>query len=123
MTAPLQAKAFDSGAEARLALRRLEEGLARVIHGKAEVVRLALAATSLVIATQNPLAHFGTHPLPESPIHTFMLRLRMGYPDPRAERRVVTAPAEHDAVEEMPALVELGDVIACQQAAARVRVD
>ncbi|HEX2569691.1 MAG TPA: MoxR family ATPase [Polyangia bacterium] len=76
----------------------------------------------LVIATQNPLEHFGTYPLPESQMDRFLLRLRMGYPDPAAERRVVTALGE-DAVAELEPVVELGDVLAIQAAASRVRVD
>jgi MoxR-like ATPase len=39
----------------------------------------------LVIATQNPIEHEGTYPLPESQLDRFMMRLRMGYPDRRAE--------------------------------------
>ena len=44
----------------------------------------------IVIATQNPLEHFGTYPLPESQMDRFLLRIRMGYPSPEDERRVVT---------------------------------
>ena len=44
----------------------------------------------IVIATQNPLEHFGTYPLPESQMDRFLLRMRMGYPSPADERRVVT---------------------------------
>ncbi|MCO4772092.1 MAG: MoxR family ATPase, partial [Deltaproteobacteria bacterium] len=40
----------------------------------------------LVIATQNPLEHHGTFPLPESQIDRFLMRLAMGYPDLESER-------------------------------------
>lgn len=43
----------------------------------------------LVIATQNPLEHHGTFPLPESQLDRFLLRLTMGYPDREAERRIL----------------------------------
>src|SRR5262245_44169999 len=36
-------------------------------------------APFLVVATQNPLEHFGTYPLPESQMDRFLLRIRMGY--------------------------------------------
>ena len=36
----------------------------------------------LVIATQNPIEHEGTFPLPEAQLDRFMLRLRIGYPTP-----------------------------------------
>src|SRR3954462_10695691 len=44
----------------------------------------------MVIATQNPLEHFGTYPLPESQMDRFLLRIRMGYPSPDDERREAT---------------------------------
>lgn len=43
----------------------------------------------LVIATQNPLEHHGTFPLPESQVDRFMMRLAMGYPDEESERRLL----------------------------------
>src|SRR5579862_238985 len=39
----------------------------------------------LVIATQNPVEHHGTYPLPESQLDRFLIRVRMGYPDRAAE--------------------------------------
>ena len=41
----------------------------------------------LVIATQNPVEHHGTYPLPESQLDRFQLRVRMGYPDARFRTR------------------------------------
>jgi MoxR-like ATPase len=45
----------------------------------------ALPDPFLVMATQNPIGHQGTYRLPESQLDRFMMRLRMGYPDRRAE--------------------------------------
>jgi MoxR-like ATPase len=42
-----------------------------------------------VIATQNPIEQGGTFPLPESQLDRFLMRLRLGYPDPRAERELL----------------------------------
>ncbi len=83
----------------------------------------ALEQPFLVIATQNPLEHFGTYPLPESQMDRFLLRIRMGYPDPASERRVVTTLGDHDPVEELEPAVAPADVEAIQRAAAQVRVD
>jgi MoxR-like ATPase len=83
----------------------------------------ALDEPFLVIATQNPLEHFGTYPLPESQMDRFLLRIRMGYPDASAERRVVTAPSGDDPIEELQPAVSAADVKAIQLAAAQVRVD
>mgnify|MGYP001815663352 CR=1 FL=1 len=41
-----------------------------------------------VIATQNPIHQSGTYPLPESQLDRFLMRLELGYPDPRAEREM-----------------------------------
>src|SRR4051795_3465945 len=43
----------------------------------------------LVIATQNPVEHHGTYPLPESQLDRFLMRLRMGYPDAASEREIL----------------------------------
>jgi len=43
----------------------------------------------MVIATQNPVEHHGTYPLPESQLDRFFMRLRIGYPDMASEREIV----------------------------------
>ena len=43
----------------------------------------------MVIATQNPVEHHGTYPLPESQLDRFLMRLRVGYPDPVSEREIL----------------------------------
>jgi MoxR-like ATPase len=43
----------------------------------------------MVIATQNPVEHHGTYPLPESQLDRFFMRLRIGYPDAASEREIV----------------------------------
>jgi len=57
-----------------------------------------LPAPFLVLATQNPLEHHGTYPLPESQLDRFLLRLTIGYPDQEAERRILL---ESSRLEEM----------------------
>ncbi len=44
----------------------------------------------LVMATQNPLEHHGTYPLPESQLDRFLMRITIGYPDDEAERKILT---------------------------------
>jgi MoxR-like ATPase len=48
-----------------------------------------LAQPFMVIATQNPVEHHGTYPLPESQLDRFLMRIRIGYPDHAAEREIV----------------------------------
>src|ERR1700693_5265788 len=43
----------------------------------------------MVMATQNPVEHHGTYPLPESQLDRFLMRIRIGYPDRQAEREIL----------------------------------
>jgi MoxR-like ATPase len=49
----------------------------------------ALGQPFMVIATQNPVEHHGTYPLPESQLDRFLMRMRIGYPDRIAEREIL----------------------------------
>ncbi len=77
----------------------------------------------MVVATQNPIEHFGTYPLPESQMDRFLLRIRLGYPSAEDERRVVVELSSHDATDDLSPVLELADVLALQAAATRVMVD
>jgi len=48
-----------------------------------------LGSPFMVLATQNPLEHHGTYPLPESQLDRFLMRLRIGYPDAANEREIL----------------------------------
>src|SRR3954447_12994822 len=50
---------------------------------------LPLPDPFMVIATQNPVEHHGTYPLPESQLDRFLMRLRIGYPDRQSEREIL----------------------------------
>jgi len=50
---------------------------------------LTLPDPFMVIATQNPVEHHGTYPLPESQLDRFLMRVRIGYPDLQSEREIV----------------------------------
>jgi len=52
----------------------------------------------LVMATQNPLEHHGTYPLPESQLDRFLMRITVGYPDDEAERRILTESGSFEPV-------------------------
>lgn len=52
----------------------------------------------LVMATQNPLEHHGTYPLPESQLDRFLMRITIGYPGPDAERRILTEASSPEPV-------------------------
>ncbi len=50
-----------------------------------------LPAPFMVLATQNPIEHEGTYPLPEAQLDRFLLKLYVGYPEPAAEKEMLRA--------------------------------
>jgi MoxR-like ATPase len=58
----------------------------------------------LVIATQNPVEHEGTYPLPESQLDRFLLRVRMGYPDRHAEMAMLDRSETRRSVDDLPSV-------------------
>src|SRR6058998_525196 len=77
----------------------------------------------LVIATQNPVEHHGTYPLPESQLDRFLMRVRMGYPDAKSEREILRSQAGAAQLENLEPVLTGADVLEMQHAVTRVRVD
>jgi MoxR-like ATPase len=67
----------------------------------------------MVIATQNPLEHHGTYPLPESQMDRFLMRVSLGYPSRDAEKAMIQDRARKSPLDELePALTPEGLVAA-----------
>jgi MoxR-like ATPase len=79
-----------------------------------------LGAPFLVLATQNPVDHEGTYPLPESQLDRFLLRLAMGYPDRDAQAAMLNAQGDQDPIEAVRPVVALAEVVAAQRAVRQV---
>ena len=77
----------------------------------------------LVIATQNPVEHHGTYPLPESQLDRFLMRVRMGYPDAKAEREILRSEAGAAQLENLRPVLAAADILEMQHAITQVRVD
>jgi len=77
----------------------------------------------LVIATQNPVEHHGTYPLPESQMDRFLMRVRMGYPEGDSERAILRSQAGAARLDEIRPLLSAAEVLAIQQEVTRVQVD
>jgi MoxR-like ATPase len=75
----------------------------------------------MVIATQNPVEHHGTYPLPESQLDRFLMRLRLGYPDAASEREILRK-VDRPAPESGGADLAAEDVLRLQDAAPSVVV-
>ena len=77
----------------------------------------------LVIATQNPIEHHGTYPLPESQLDRFLMRVLMGYPEGDAERAILRAEAGAAQLESIRPVLSGEEVVSMQQEVSQVRVD
>src|SRR5215468_10452716 len=54
-----------------------------------ENITYALPRPFMVLATQNPVEHHGTYPLPESQLDRFMMKIEVGYPSSEAEKEIL----------------------------------
>ena len=81
----------------------------------------ALPRPFMVIATQNPVEHHGTYPLPESQLDRFLMRLRIGYPDAASEREICAIPSAIAARPRSGLVAD--DVLQLQDAVQRVTVE
>ena len=64
----------------------------------------------MVIATQNPIEHEGTYPLPESQLDRFLMRIEMGYPDRASEIEILDHHHVAKGTEDVKAVVTSDDV-------------
>ena len=81
----------------------------------------SLGRPFMVIATQNPIEHEGTYPLPESQLDRFLMRISIGYPDPEAAMEVLDL---HDGTTEisLSPVITASEVLAMARTVAEVHV-
>jgi MoxR-like ATPase len=77
----------------------------------------------MVLATQNPVEHFGTYPLPESQMDRFLLRIHLGYPSRDVERSLLRDRGGGDPVAALGPVIDHATLRAAQDAVELVRVD
>jgi MoxR-like ATPase len=77
----------------------------------------------LVVATQNPIEHHGTYPLPESQLDRFLMRIRMGYPSRASEKEIIRNGSSSSPAESITGSMDAADVLAMQEAVKQVKVD
>jgi MoxR-like ATPase len=82
----------------------------------------ALPQPFFVVATQNPIEHYGTNPLPESQLDRFMLRLELGYPSAADEAAVLRDDPSANELPKLGAVIAPAQVLALRAAAARVKL-
>ena len=88
-----------------------------------EGVTRVLPRPFVVLATQNPVEHHGTYPLPESQLDRFMLRLTMGYPSVEDEKTILRDRERNDPLAFLEPVITTEDVLRLQETVGQVRVD
>ncbi|MDQ2975212.1 MAG: MoxR family ATPase [Acidobacteriota bacterium] len=89
----------------------------------AEGVTRPLPAPFIVLATQNPIEHHGTYPLPESQLDRFMLRLRIGYPATDDEKQILRDREYSDPLDDLRPVMTAAEIVELQRNVADVSVD
>ncbi|HEX2061331.1 MAG TPA: MoxR family ATPase [Thermoanaerobaculia bacterium] len=71
---------------------------------------MALPDPFLVIATQNPIEHVGTYPLPESQLDRFLMKLTIGYPSATDEKQLLRSGGGQDALDHLQPVLDADEV-------------
>ncbi|MBE7490623.1 MAG: MoxR family ATPase [Planctomycetes bacterium] len=82
-----------------------------------------LSRPFFVVATQNPIEHAGTYPLPESQLDRFMLKFEVGYPGAEDEKKILFEHAAADTLQDIEQVLTREDVLVVQEAVKKVRVE
>jgi MoxR-like ATPase len=77
----------------------------------------------LVIATQNPIDHEGTFPLPEAQLDRFLVRLSLGYPSLDEESKMLQRLQHGHPIDDLPTVVPAAEVQACIEVVRDIYVD
>ena len=99
-------------------LEAMSEGMITV-----EKDRLALPDPFLVIATQNPIEHVGTYPLPESQLDRFLMKITIGYPNANDEKKLLRSGGAQVALEHLEPVVDQQEVVELQEQVNSIHVN
>jgi MoxR-like ATPase len=83
----------------------------------------ALKPPFLIIATQNPIDHEGTFPLPEAQLDRFLVRLALGYPSIEEEGKMLQRLQRGHPIDEIAPVAQAADIVAAQDAVREIHVD
>ena len=77
----------------------------------------------LVLATQNPIDHEGTFPLPEAQLDRFLMRFSLGYPKMDEELQMLDLLQHRHPLEDLQPVITVDELLACQAAIRDIHVD
>ncbi|MCC6353199.1 MAG: MoxR family ATPase [Verrucomicrobiae bacterium] len=80
----------------------------------------ALPDPVLVLATENPIEHEGTYPLPEAQMDRFMLKVNIDYPSPEEERRIMDYIADEEAKPRLDPVLTVAEALRLRETTKRV---
>src|ERR1700686_1171632 len=99
-------------------LEAMSEGMISI-----EKKRLPLPDPFLVLATQNPIEHVGTYPLPESQLDRFLMKLTIGYPNPIDEKKLLRSGGAQDALEHLQPVLDAVELRELQDRVSTIHVN
>ena len=76
----------------------------------------------VVIATQNPVEHHGTYPLPESQLDRFLMRIRMGYPNEEDEKKILRSQIGYETAAKLIPVISAEEILESQKRVTEVEV-
>ncbi len=88
-----------------------------------ENVTYPLPRPFMVLATQNPIEHHGTYPLPESQLDRFLMRIKVGYPDAEAEKEILKRFSNGNHSHSSRAVLEPTEVLSLQEESRHIHID
>jgi MoxR-like ATPase len=77
----------------------------------------------LVIATQNPVDHEGTFPLPEAQLDRFLVRFSLGYPNMEEELQMLNMLQHSHPLDQLKPVATAEQIVACQKAVREIHID
>jgi MoxR-like ATPase len=80
-------------------------------HVTVDGVTHTLPRPFMVLATQNPIEYEGTFPLPEAQLDRFLLRVRMGYPNPTEEMKVLSEQQIRHPIQSLEPVVKVDELL------------
>ncbi|PIZ25132.1 MAG: AAA family ATPase, partial [Chloroflexi bacterium CG_4_10_14_0_8_um_filter_57_5] len=81
-----------------------------------------LPSPFMVLATQNPIEYEGTFPLPEAQLDRFLLRVRLGYPNPLDEIEVLERQQLRHPIESLAPVIKVAELLAAMEAIKEIYV-
>jgi MoxR-like ATPase len=88
-----------------------------------ENVTYPLPRPFMVLATQNPVEHHGTYPLPESQLDRFLMRIEVGYPDAAAEKEILKRYSNGNSQYTVRPVLTPAEVLFLQDESRKVHID